>query len=369
MKTPTALLLASSFLFVALCSNAARPLNGTTNFTSTTANVKASGSASGASGITAFNVEGFNFNLTTVSSPATMNIEVWDGFVSSGNGVAFYEQSSTINPLITGIIITSNDGARFDFGSIGINATNSANGNATITVTGLNSSGNPISGATISGIASASALTVFNAGSNAAFNGVAKIRITSSDMNYVFIDNIVIANIGSTLPISWLDFTAAKKGNGIQLDWRTAMEQHTKQFTVQQSINGTEWTTLGYVNAAGNSHVIQHYTFFQSSPFAGANYYRLVQVDIDGKENFSRIIRIDFLETSHQLSVYPNPVRGGSLIVNLNKATTIQVINISGSIVLQKNMKANGDVLPLENLPKGVYRIKAGSENTSFVIQ
>lgn len=138
------------FIFLSLITFAGTPINGTTAFNSVSGGLKASGSASG-SGITAADIEGFDFRLTTTNGAPTMNIEVWDGFVSTGNGVVLYESTSSINPLFSGIYITANSGAQFDLISIGINAQNSASGDATVTITGLDGSGNPISGATTSG--------------------------------------------------------------------------------------------------------------------------------------------------------------------------------------------------------------------------
>lgn len=368
MKNNITLLFAGTFLVCSFFAKAARPINGTTTFNSTAAALKASGAANGTGGLTALDVEGFNFNLTTLSA-ATMNIEVWDGAVSTGNGVAFYESTSTINPPITGITLKSNDGARFDFVSIGINATNSSSSDASVTITGLNAAGNPVSGATFTGTASAISLSTFNVSSNPAFKAIYAVRITSGDMNYVFIDNINLANVGSTLPLTWLEFKATRQDKNILLNWSTATEQDTKDFIVQHSTNTTNWNTIGMLKAAGNSQSIRQYSFVHTSPNSDANYYRLVQSDQDGQISYSKVVFVSFSEKLKGLSVYPNPVQNGRLVVKLENAGAILVINSSGVVVLRKQVKATEEKIAVDNLPKGVYQITNGSVTKSFVIR
>lgn len=366
MKNSFTLLFLSAILACSFTARAGRPINGTTTFSTTSATVKASGVASG--GLTAFNVEGFDFTMKNLSS-ATMNIEVWDGVVGTGNGVAFYEASSSINPPITSITLKSNDGARFDFTSIGINATNSTNGNASITITGLNALGNPVSGASMTGTASATALTTFSASSNPAFTAIYSVRITSSDMIYVFLDNISLANVGSTLPLTWLDFRAARQDKNVVLNWSTATEQDTKDFTIQHSTDRNNWNTIGTLKAAGNSQAIQQYRFVHASPNDDANYYRLVQADLDGQVSYSKIAFISLSDKRQGLSVYPNPVQNGRLVVKLEKTAVIQIFNSSGVVVLQKQLKAAEEVVPVDQLPKGVYQVTNGTTTKTFVIQ
>jgi hypothetical protein len=368
MRNSITLLFITVFVTCSFFAKAARPINGTTTFSTISASLKASGIASGPGGLTAFNVEGFNFNLTT-SAGATMNIEVWDGLVATGNGVAFYESTSTTNPPISGITLKSNDGARFDFVSIGVNATNSSNGNATITITGLNSAGNPVSGASFTGSASAVALSTFSVSSNAAFKGIYGVRITSSDMNYVFLDNVNLANVGSTLSLTWLDFKAIRQDKNTFLNWSTATEQNTKDFTIQHSTNTIHWNTIGTLKAAGNSQAIQQYRFVHTSPNSDANYYRLLQADLDGQIAYSKIVFLSLSDKTQTLSVYPNPVQNGRLVVKLENPTSIQIVNSDGVVVLRKLLNATEEVLQVNNLPKGVYQLTTGSATKTFLIQ
>ena len=358
------------FIFLSLFTFAGTPINGTTAFNSVSTSVKASGSGTG-SGITGADIEGFDFRLTTADGSPTMVIEVWDGAVSSGNGVALYESTSLINPLISGIYITANSGAQFDLITIGINAQSSGGGNTTVTITGLDGSGNPISGATTSGTASVSSLTTFNVNSINQFKGIRGIRITSSDLVYAFIDNIELQNVAlSTLPVSWIDFTAKPENqSAVRLNWLTSSEQNTDHYSVLHSTNGQHWETIGTVAAAGNSTAVSSYNFLHNNPFAGNNYYRLQQADLDGNRSYSKIISI-VTGLKNNRSVFPNPVaRNTSFSIQVKQSGTVELYNNTGQLMLQKYLPAGMHSISVGSIPAGVYRLKEGGKSTSIVIE
>ncbi len=358
------------FALLSLITNAGNPINGTTVFNTVSGGLKASGSGSG-SGITASDIEGFNFRLTTANGAPVMKIEVWDGSVSTGNGVALYESTSSVNPLFSGIYITANSGAQFDLISIGINGQSSGGGDATVTITGLDGSGNPVSGATTTGTASVSALTIFNVNSINQFKGIRGIRITSTDIVYAFIDAIQLANVAMpTLPVTWIDFTAKPENqSSVQLNWTTSSEQNTATYTVLHSINNQQWATIGTISAAGNSSVNNNYSFLHQNPFAGNNYYRLLQTDLDGNKSYSKIISI-LTNQERGSSVFPNPVtRNTSFSIQVKQKATIALFNSSGQLVLQKNLPAGLHKISISSLPAGVYRLREGDNTTSILIQ
>lgn len=87
----------------------------------------------------------------------------------------------------------------------------------------------------------------------------------------------------NTLPVTLSSFTAQKQGNSAVIKWATSSEQNNAYFEVQRSVDGQEFTTIGTRKGAGTTSVAQKYSYTDFSPINGANYYRLVQYDNDGK--------------------------------------------------------------------------------------
>lgn len=101
------------------------------------------------------------------------------------------------------------------------------------------------------------------------------------------------------LPVEMMSFTGMASENGNRLWWTTATERNASHFSVERSTDGKTWESLGNVVAAGNSEVLQQYTFTDSHPETAVNYYRLTQYDLNGAENrFNELVSIDNRENS-----------------------------------------------------------------------
>ncbi len=96
--------------------------------------------------------------------------------------------------------------------------------------------------------------------------------------------NGVACNTLTTLPVDLLSFTADLRDNTVELQWSTASESNSDYFIIDRSINGEEWVEISNVKASGFSTVPRYYgTYDYSIRESGTYYYRLTQVDFDGK--------------------------------------------------------------------------------------
>lgn len=96
------------------------------------------------------------------------------------------------------------------------------------------------------------------------------------------------------LPIELLYFNGNKISCGENLlTWSTATEMNNNYFDVERSVDAMHFEFLGRIQAAGNSTINNKYSFKDSKPYQGINYYRLKQVDYDGDSNSFTIISID----------------------------------------------------------------------------
>jgi hypothetical protein len=82
----------------------------------------------------------------------------------------------------------------------------------------------------------------------------------------------------------------------VKLEWQTASEVNNDFFTIEKSLNGTDWEIVKKVDGAGNSGKLLNYSAYDYSPYAGVSYYRLKQTDYDGGYTISGIISIDNLK-------------------------------------------------------------------------
>jgi hypothetical protein len=93
------------------------------------------------------------------------------------------------------------------------------------------------------------------------------------------------------LPLELSAFHATLAGDSTRLDWTTVFEFNHDYFSIERSVDGVKYTSIGIVSGAGNSSVARHYTFWDK-PAPGNNYYRLREVDTAGEERFSQVVHL-----------------------------------------------------------------------------
>ncbi|MBL0153130.1 MAG: T9SS type A sorting domain-containing protein [Chitinophagaceae bacterium] len=172
-----------------------------------------------------------------------------------------------------------------------------------------------------------------------------------------------------TLPVSWLSFTAVKHDQVVWLNWSTVSERNSRDYTIQHSVNGQQWSDIGNLPAAGNSNSVSIYSFTHHQPVTGINYYRLVETDMDGHATYSKVVVVIFTTEAKPLIVYPNPVSDGRLNVQVQQTETIRLYNHLGELVMTKEFQPGTQVWDLSRLARGVYILKAGKETERIVIQ
>lgn len=110
-----------------------------------------------------------------------------------------------------------------------------------------------------------------------------------------WLDDIqLIETLPIALPVEFISFEGLHKGGVNFLEWKTGSEYNSAYFSLERSVDGINWKEIAVVGAAGNSDGVNDY-FFEDYDFEDAiNYYRLVQIDNDGTENwFDYIVSID----------------------------------------------------------------------------
>ncbi|WP_281615359.1 T9SS type A sorting domain-containing protein [Flammeovirga sp. SubArs3] len=114
------------------------------------------------------------------------------------------------------------------------------------------------------------------------------------------------------LPVELTYFNAFIENKTVALEWETASEQNASHFDVQRSADQQNWTTIGMVNAQGNSNVAVEYEFIDEAPLSKA-YYRLHQVDFDGLNEFFGPLYVTTTSVSEEFEVtlMPNNIVNG----------------------------------------------------------
>jgi hypothetical protein len=177
--------------------------------------------------------------------------------------------------------------------------------------------------------------------------------------------------IGSTevlLPLTGLNFSARVEGNSVALDWTTASEENTKDFVVQHGTTGSDWKNVTTVAAAGKSSSARKYGFMHKSPAVGANYYRLLQRDIDGNYRYSNVQTIRLAANTERLLILGNPVTNGVLEVNVRENTNISLKSMNGGVLLRQRLLPGKNQIDIHHLAAGTYVLISDQEVVKLVV-
>lgn len=175
--------------------------------------------------------------------------------------------------------------------------------------------------------------------------------------------------VGAITPVMMLDFTATHQNGLVTLFWSTATELNNAKFEVMRSTNGTQFEKVGEVAGRGTVTSITNYNYQDAVQQVNAPvlYYKLRQVDIDGKSEFTKTVVVRLQTQNIQLaSIAPNPVQGQArLTLQLEKRAPVMVriLDQSGKELARKSYQgqAGTNAYTIEetaSLNKGMYLVE-----------
>lgn len=171
------------------------------------------------------------------------------------------------------------------------------------------------------------------------------------------------------LPVTLVTFDALAENDNAVLTWTTSQETNNKGFEIERSADGKHFEKIGFVNPySSGSDTTQNYQYTDSAPLSGLNYYRLKQLDHDGKFAYSKLVNVN-LPVNSQISVYPNPTMGDLFIETERASGRIQVTDMLGRIVFEKRMVKPRTYIDVKDLSPGMYIIKGDALSQVFVKQ
>lgn len=178
---------------------------------------------------------------------------------------------------------------------------------------------------------------------------------------------------GNALPITLLSFTGEKKGHTSWLKWQTASEYNNDRFEIETSKDGVNFNYIGSVNSRGNSITTQSYDFTDIVPVKGNNYYRLKQIDKDGKHTYSKTVNVSFDEAGSPVSIYPNPVTSELFIdfARPSENVTVTIFASDGKLVKKQSLNdvQRTRTINVNKLRPGTYVLRINTSEDVYQLR
>ena len=168
-----------------------------------------------------------------------------------------------------------------------------------------------------------------------------------------------------SLPVTLLKFSGSKVNNTTNLlRWTTSTEANNAGFEILRSNDGVKFAKLNYVESKavnGNSNTTLNYTFTDNATLKGTNYYRLNQLDKNGKSTLSEIVVIKEKSTFDVASIYPNPVQS-SMTLGITAPIALKAKSVITDMTGKTVLSTSFDIFAGDNLVKfNLSNLKPGS--------
>lgn len=184
--------------------------------------------------------------------------------------------------------------------------------------------------------------------------------------------------IETPVPVDLTTFEGKATNAGNLLKWITIGENNNKQFNILRSSDGQNFEIIAVVKSLssnGNSQSQLNYTYTDKDILETA-YYKLEQIDFDGKVNPSKTIVLkSTFANDFENTVYPNPVTdvlNAEITSSFNNALTFTLVNTAGKIVYQKteNVVKGKSIIAVNMLNKasGLYILNVKEKSGKTIL-
>lgn len=154
--------------------------------------------------------------------------------------------------------------------------------------------------------------------------------------------------------------------NNVELSWETYDEKSNNHFEVQRSANGLKFATIASISSrATDGNSSPEYTYTDKEAVHGRVFYRLRQVDNDGKSSYSNVVYLAVKgDKDIIVKIHPNPAKTSVMVHiqgNIPEGAEIQLTDMSGKIIDKLPVSANDMGMPtldVSKLPAGMYLVK-----------
>jgi hypothetical protein len=194
---------------------------------------------------------------------------------------------------------------------------------------------------------------------------------------YIIMSISVGKLVKDLLPLKWEDFTVKHIAScGVQLIWKTSVEEQVAQFNIERSINGIDFEKIGTVpsnrNSSSNIYIFNDLNNLNSRVRL---YYRIQSEDIDGRKSYSEIksVRACRQPADKTFRIYPNPVIDNFTIENIYGETVraeLSLYSMDGKLIESQILQFTGRQTAhfTSNPGAGMYFVKINDLSTGEVL-
>ncbi len=195
-------------------------------------------------------------------------------------------------------------------------------------------------------------------------NGRWQVNFTTTGFGGYF-----ITTGAAVLPITWLTLNAVlNNSKQPQISWKV-QEENAASYGIEESKDGNAFSLLTTVASQGDG--MNSYKYTESKALSGVAFYRIKQVDKDGRISYSAVISLNEMAGTPALSLFPNPAENHFFINGLSRTCIyhIAITDLAGQVILKRELKGSDNEIRTNTFAKGVYQIKIMTDTGFTTLQ
>jgi len=181
------------------------------------------------------------------------------------------------------------------------------------------------------------------------------------------------ATHNGALPLQFLSFTAkwSAAAKTDLLNWVTTEEINVKSFEVERSDNGNVWYVQDSLLANQSTAQTHSYNWADTHPLSGISFYRIKQLDIDGKATYSIIRKVDKSSENATFTILPNPAKNIAMIKlpHLTPVVSYAITDATGRTIQKGSFyNVNTISISLINQAAGIYYLTINKKTQKLIV-
>lgn len=187
---------------------------------------------------------------------------------------------------------------------------------------------------------------------------------TRNNTELLSVNYINCSSTCSVLPVKDIKLSASRINvEQVKLRWETKGETDSRGFEVEYVYAlPDKFLTAGFVQSNTDASFIKKYGYDHANGFEGVTYYRIKQIDLDGKYLYSNVVPVQGMAPDNNLTVYPNPANNivtARIFSKSSGSAQLIVMDVQSRELIRKTMLLekgiNRQTIALQSLPAGVY--------------
>lgn len=187
-------------------------------------------------------------------------------------------------------------------------------------------------------------------------------------------NNLFTFYSGITLPLNWLSFTGQADAGNVRLQWQVSDVTNNDHFEIDHSTDGATFTQIGSLSNGDKTLTqgILTYQYTDPNPAKDHNFYRIKQVDLDGRYSYSSIVEVNVTAASATIRLQTNPVHDAITLLNPGQQliNRLRILDVSGRVILDQTPNSSNTSITtdLRQVQPGYYLLRFSTATTTSTI-